>query len=68
MPCGRTNFYSYFHPCCRKYETIFLGWPDDNPLPLPVIARWSRPKSVDSFYYGYGYTYRSVGVRAFRRV
>ena len=45
-----------------------LGWPDDNPLPLPVIARWSRPKSVFSIYYGYGYTYRSVGVRAFRRL
>ena len=46
----------------------YLGWPDDNPHPLPVIARWSRPKSVDSIYYGYGYTYSSFGVRAFRRV
>ena len=36
MPCGRPIFYSYFYPCYRKWETIFLGWPDDSPHPLPV--------------------------------
>ena len=59
-----------FYRCGREYDTIFLGLPDDcdNPHPLPVIAHWCHPKSVDSIYYGYGYTYSSVEVRAFRLV
>ena len=51
-------------------QNYFLGWPDNNPHPLPAkkwkTCRWSRPNPVDSIYYGYDYTYCTVGVHTFR--